>query len=113
MGLIEELIVQLYRNDVDRFRQDLAHPSIQQAKTHIPVGIGVLTGLRRRFVPFNRIQKQVNAVRKNNLAGVSFFFYESLWNYTDEPRSRRQSNFQRLFDRKANSPTLDNFKILS
>ncbi|MBP0021604.1 MAG: family 10 glycosylhydrolase [Cyanobacteria bacterium SBLK] len=113
MGLIEELVVQLYRTDFNKFRQDLSHTSIQQAKTHIPVGIGVLTGLRRRFVPFDRIQKQVNEVRKNNLAGVSFFFYESLWNYTDEPRSRRQEGFKRLFNRPKNAPNLDNFKVLS
>lgn len=112
MGLIEELIVQLYRSDFNQFRQDLAHVSIQQAKTHIPVGIGILTGLRRRFVPFDRIQTQVNAVRRNNLAGVSFFFYESLWNYTDEPRSRRRSGFQQLFNNPKDAPNLDNFKVL-
>ncbi|MGK7927249.1 MAG: family 10 glycosylhydrolase [Spirulina sp.] len=112
MGLIEELIVQLYRSDFDKFRQDLSHFSIQQAKTHIPVGIGILTGLRQRFVPFDRIQKQVSAVRRNHLAGVSFFFYESLWNYTDESRSRRQQDFQRLFNRQKDAPNLENFKIL-
>ncbi len=99
MGLIEELIVQLYRDDLNKFRRDLSHPSIQQAKNHIPVGIGILTGLRQRFVPFDRIKKQVNAVRREHLAGVSFFFYESLWNYTDESPERRQAGFQELFDR--------------
>ncbi|MFP4299635.1 MAG: glycoside hydrolase family 10 protein [Spirulinaceae cyanobacterium] len=106
MGFIEELIVQVYRNDLDRFQAELAHNSLQQAQDHIPVAIGVLSGLRGRFVPLSLIQEQVEIVRDRGFAGVSFFFYESLWNYADEPPTQRQAALNQLFPREVPRPTI-------
>jgi uncharacterized lipoprotein YddW (UPF0748 family) len=97
MGLAEEIVLQVYRPDLKSFMRELAHPAVQAAKQHIPFGIGVLTGLKGRPVPFERIRTQVNTVRQQKFAGVSFFFYESLWNMTDEPSQQRQSNLRSLF----------------
>jgi uncharacterized lipoprotein YddW (UPF0748 family) len=106
LGLIEELIVQVYRDDLTLFARELAHSSIQQAQSHIPVAIGVLSGLKGRFVPLKQIETQVQTVRDKGLAGVSFFFYESLWNYTDETLQQRQSGFQKLFPREVKRPNV-------
>ncbi|MEC4804270.1 MAG: family 10 glycosylhydrolase [Jaaginema sp. PMC 1079.18] len=103
-GLIEELIVQIYRNDNDRFQAELAHSSMQQSKNHIPVAVGVLSGLKGRFVPLPQIESQVKIVRDRGFAGVSFFFYESLWNYADETPTQRQAALQQLFSRDAPRP---------
>ena len=77
-GLIDELILQVYWDDLERFRYELKLPEVKAARERIPVGIGILTGLRKRFVPMSQVQAQVEIVRQENLAGVAFFFYETL-----------------------------------
>jgi uncharacterized lipoprotein YddW (UPF0748 family) len=98
-GLVEELVIQLYRNDLSRFKSEMQKPEVQRAKTHIPVAIGVLAGLKPRPIAMKQIQEQVAALREEQLAGVSFFFYETLWNLkpaTEKVRDR-QAGFQQLF----------------
>lgn len=77
-GLIEELIVQVYRNDLERFRTELNHSTIQAANRHIPTGIGILVGLKNRPIAISQIRQQVELVRQQKLGGISFFFYETL-----------------------------------
>lgn len=88
-GLIEELVVQLYRDRYDTFINELKQPEIQAAKKHIPVGIGILAGLKGRPIPWQRIHQQVKIAREHEFAGISFFFYESLWNMTTSPLTRQ------------------------
>jgi uncharacterized lipoprotein YddW (UPF0748 family) len=45
-------------------------------------------------------------VRERNFAGVSFFFYETLWNMTGETSQQRQSGFQKIFPAPAAYPNL-------
>jgi uncharacterized lipoprotein YddW (UPF0748 family) len=98
-GLLEELVIQLYRNDLSRFKWEMQKPEVQRAKTHIPVAIGVLAGLKPRPIAMKQIQEQVAALREEQLAGVSFFFYETLWNLKPvaEKVIDRQAGFQQLF----------------
>ena len=96
-GLIEELLVQIYRNDLSRFTEELAQPELQAARRHIPTGVGILSGLAGRRVLLGQIQEQVAAVRAAGYGGVSFFFYETLWNLTAEPSAVRQAAFKALF----------------
>ncbi|MGB5967330.1 MAG: glycoside hydrolase family 10 protein [Spirulinaceae cyanobacterium] len=77
-GLIDELILQVYWDDLERFRAELQLPEVKAASQKIPVGIGILTGLKKRFVPMSQVQAQVKIVRQEDLAGVAFFFYETL-----------------------------------
>lgn len=96
-GLIEELVVQLYRDNMKRFRYELSRPELTAARSHIPVAIGILSGLRNRPTPVELIQKQVKTSRDRNYAGVSFFFYESLWTSDTESADERQSTLASLF----------------
>ncbi|HEY9873465.1 MAG TPA: hypothetical protein V6D12_08500, partial [Candidatus Obscuribacterales bacterium] len=81
------------------------------AQSHIPVAIGIMTGLKGSPSPIEQIQTQVQAVRDRGFAGVSFFFYESLWNFGKEPVSERQSTFKKLFPTSAERPdVLDGWK---
>ncbi|NET54550.1 MAG: family 10 glycosylhydrolase, partial [Merismopedia sp. SIO2A8] len=105
-GLVEELIVQIYRDNFSTFVGELEQPELTAARTHIPVGIGILSGLKKRAIPFWQIQKQVEAVRRRGFAGVSFFFYETLWNISDESWQQRQAAFGSLFPKPAQAPDL-------
>ena len=96
-GLIEELIVQVYRNNNYSFINEITQPEIIAAKEHIPVSIGILSGLKGRNVLFGRIRQQVAITRKRNFAGVSFFFYESLWNLALESPEQRKAKLISLF----------------
>jgi len=105
-GLIEELVVQVYRHDLESFSNELVQQPILQAKTNIPVAIGVLAGLKGRSVPIEQIRQQVELVRDRQFAGVSFFFYEGLWNYAAEPPEERRILFRWLFRRAKLHPNL-------
>jgi len=97
MGLIEELVLQVYRNDLGDFVREISKPEVQAARRHIPVGIGILAGLKGRPVSLEQIKTQVKTVRDLGFAGVSMFFYESLWNLGSESPQERQVGFQNLF----------------
>lgn len=106
MGLIEELVIQIYRSNINDYIRELQKSELQLAKTHIPVGIGILAGLKGRTVNRDQITEQVKIARENGFAGVSFFFYESLWNMADEPAEKRRTLFKELFPTSSNHPNL-------
>jgi uncharacterized lipoprotein YddW (UPF0748 family) len=96
-GLLDELIIQVYVSSLNSFQSHLRRPEVQAAAKRIPVSIGVLSGLKAKKVPFNQIREQTIAVRRAGLSGVSFFFYETLWNIAHESQSDRIAAFKRLF----------------
>ena len=110
-GLIEELIVQVYRDSNESFIKELEQPEILAAKEHIPVGIGVLSGLKGRTVLWHKIYKQVKIARERKYAGISFFFYESLWNLAAESPQRRQAALKNLFHHQAKRPDLSECQL--
>ncbi len=105
-GLVDELILQVYRDELNVFINELELPEVQAARRHIPVGVGILTGLKNRSVPLGQIQNQVVSVRKREFAGVSFFFYETLWNLAKEKPDQRLSAFQGLFPVSVERPNI-------
>jgi uncharacterized lipoprotein YddW (UPF0748 family) len=96
-GLLEELMLQVYRDSRQGFIDELNRPEVRAAKSHIPTGVGVLTGLKDRPVGIQQIRDQVQLVRSQGFAGVSFFFYETMWNLSNESVSDRKSIFNALF----------------
>ena len=105
-GLIEELIVQVYRDDLNSFIAELVRPEVQTALRHIPVGVGILTGVKNHPVEITQVQNQVQSARDQGLAGVSFFYYETLWNNTPQTPTERQSAFRKLFPTPVKRPNL-------
>lgn len=105
-GYIEEIILQVYRSDINRFITELEREEIKLAKSHIPTGIGILSGLKNNSISLQQIQSQVDAVRKRGFAGVSFFFYESLWNWAPETPEQRDAALQKLFPSKLQRPSI-------
>ena len=103
-GYAEEIIIQLYRSDLSRFIWEMNQPTARRARSHVPTGIGILTGLRNLPVPIGRIQEQIKSVRDRSYAGVSFFFYESLWNFNSESPEERAAGLQAVFPNSARRP---------
>lgn len=106
MGLIEDLVLQIYRDDLNVFIQELEYPEVKAARSHIPVSIGILSGLKNRTVPIEQIQTQVEKVRDRNFAGVSFFFYETLWNLSQQQPRKRQTGLKKIFPTPTTYPNL-------
>ena len=98
-GWVEELVCQVYRNDLKTFEAEITQPALKIARRRIPVNIGILTGSWRQPIAFFQIQQQVQTVRKQGFVGVSFFYWETLSGYitSESPQSRRNA-FQALFN---------------
>ena len=104
MGLIEDLVLQIYRDDLNVFIQELEYREVKAAGSHIPVSIGILSGLKNRTVPIE-LQTQVEKVGDRNFAGVSFFFYETLWNLSQQQPRQRQTGWKKIFPTPSSYPT--------
>ncbi|HEY9800670.1 MAG TPA: glycoside hydrolase family 10 protein [Leptolyngbyaceae cyanobacterium] len=104
-GLVDELILQVYRHDINSFVNELEQSAVKYARTQIPVAIGISTGILRKPVKIDQIKKQVQAVRDRSFFGISFFYWESLWGYiTPESPPYRRKAFQEMFTAKAARP---------
>ncbi|WP_407072936.1 family 10 glycosylhydrolase [Pseudanabaena galeata] len=95
-GFVDELLVQVYREDLDSFLSQISRPEIVEVQGKISTAIAILSGLRNSNVPMSRVYSQAVNARNRGL-GVSFFYYRSLWGYGPEPVADRQRDFQYLF----------------
>lgn len=94
---VDEVIVQTYRWNLASFVNELQKPSIQALMPQVPISIGVLSGLKNRPMPLPLLKQQCQAVRVNGYKGMSFFFYESLWQTSGESPDIRKSVLKALF----------------
>jgi uncharacterized lipoprotein YddW (UPF0748 family) len=105
-GIIDELIVQIYRSDQNRFIWEMNKPYLQAAMRKVSTNVGILSGLRAAPVAMDHIGDQIKAVRDRRLSGMSFFFYESLWMPAPtERREDRLAGLQRAFASTASRPS--------
>ncbi|RAQ39895.1 hypothetical protein B9S53_19020, partial [Arthrospira sp. O9.13F] len=97
-GWIDEVVLQVYRNSLEGFIQELEHHSLITTQQKVPLVIGILSGTLHNPVEIKEIEAQVQEVRDRHLDGVSFFYWETLWSYLtpDAPRKRRQA-FEIMF----------------
>jgi hypothetical protein len=118
LGIVDELVMQVYRNDLESFMAQITRPEILETQQIIPTGIGIMAGLRNRPISIAQIQSQVKAVQQRGL-GIGFFYYESLWDIAPEPAAQRQSAFAALFPNSAsrdisqNTPRQPTFNTIS
>lgn len=97
-GLVDELVLQVYRNDINSFQAELKQPALQNARQKIPVAVGIFTGTWRTPIDIKQIKEQVESVHERNFDGVSFFYWESLWGYiTPESPQQRRKAFLEMF----------------
>ena len=48
LGLMDELVLQVYRDRLDSFEIELSKPEVQAVRAKIPTSIGILAGLKTR-----------------------------------------------------------------
>ncbi|WP_088889987.1 glycoside hydrolase family 10 protein [Leptolyngbya ohadii] len=86
LGLLDEVVVQVYRAKASDFAAELANAKLQQlrsgestakGKAGIPIAIGIYTGPFLKPKSIQQIQQQVDFVHRENYAGVSFFCWET------------------------------------
>jgi uncharacterized lipoprotein YddW (UPF0748 family) len=104
-GLVDELILQVYRDDNKSFIAEIEKPAVKLAMNKIPVSIGISTGTLVSPVDIKSIQEKVQIVRDRKFFGFSFFYWESLWGYIspESPQKRRKA-FLEMFANKAVKP---------
>lgn len=78
LGLVDELVVQIYRWDVAGLERELADAGLLLARRQLPVRIGLLAGLRGRPKPPQILRRELDLVRAQGYSGIDLFFYESL-----------------------------------
>lgn len=100
LDIADELIVQVYRPNLESFVDKISRPEMREAQQKIPTGVGIMTGLRNRPVAIQQIKSQVRAVQEYGL-GAAFFYYESLWEDAPEPIADRVSQFSAFFPSSA------------
>ena len=99
LGLMDELVLQVYRDRLDAFEIELSKPEVQAARAKIPTSIGILAGLRTRPTASSIIKEQVATISAQQFGGLACFFYETLFNEQLTPTriSRTQSQLVDIF----------------
>jgi uncharacterized lipoprotein YddW (UPF0748 family) len=87
-GIADELLVQIYRPELNSYLPHLTRPEVQKAKGRIPTAIAVMSGQRNRPTSLELMRRKVEANRVRGL-GVAFFYFESLWSLGPEPKEQR------------------------
>lgn len=78
LGLVDELVVQIYRWDPRALERELADAGLQLARQQVPLRIGLLAGLRGQPKPRQTLLRELELVRAQGYSGIDLFFYESL-----------------------------------
>lgn len=104
LNLVDELIIQVYRSDLERFVWELNKPTAVAANRSISTAIGLLSGLRNRPTDIDLLTEQLAAVRDRDYAGVSYFFYETLWVPGKETSQERETGMRDAFLNAADRP---------
>jgi uncharacterized lipoprotein YddW (UPF0748 family) len=101
-GIADELLVQIYRPDLDSYIPHLSRPEVQEARSRIPTAIAVMSGQRNRPTSLELIRQKVAANRAQGL-GVGFFYFESLWALGPEAPELRKAGLAELFGSRSSA----------
>ncbi|MEB3882995.1 family 10 glycosylhydrolase [Lyngbya sp. CCY1209] len=104
-GYIEEVVLQVYRDNLADFTRELEDKEVLVSKGLIPTGLGILTGLQDKPIPPEMVRKQIEIVRDRRFAGFSFFYYESLMSMLQEETEK--TAFQALLPTSTERPFLE------
>lgn len=97
-GLVDEVIVQLYRPSLAALKTDLGSAALTRLKQKVRLAIGLYTGPFIPTKPLARLAEEVKAVQQASYQGVSFFCWETtLWAFRREPAGQVQQQFGQWF----------------
>lgn len=105
-GLVDEVVVQVYRDNMPRFEGELASPALAKLKGKARLAIGVMAGQRPEPKPIGMVRAQTAMVREFGYDGVCYFFQESLLRFTapGETVETRLAGIKELFPAPARAP---------
>lgn len=76
-GIVDEVIVQLYRRDLAIFEHDLYQSGFYHLRHRVPIAIGIYTGPIKQPQPIAQVTAQIKAVKSSEYKGVAFFSWET------------------------------------
>ena len=85
-GLVDEVVVQIYRDNLTALGRELAHPSLAEAAQLVPVRIGLLAGLKSQPKDPGQLRRELELVQGRGYRGIDLFFYESARRHFSEPQ---------------------------
>ncbi|MGD1952741.1 MAG: glycoside hydrolase family 10 protein [Leptolyngbyaceae cyanobacterium] len=77
LGIVDEIVVQLYRDDLSVFEKDLYNSGFHDLRSQIPIAIGLYTGPLSAAKDFNRTIDEISAVQQAGYGGVAIFSWET------------------------------------
>ena len=84
-GLVDEVVVQIYRDNLAALGRELAHPSLAAAAVRVPVRIGLLAGLKSQPKDPAQLRRELELVQGRGYRGIDLFFYESARRHFNAP----------------------------
>jgi len=81
--LVDELVVQLYRDRPTDVEEALGDPSLQEASARVPLRIALLAGLRTQPKTSSILRRELELVRARGYGGIDLFFYETMRNKSE------------------------------
>lgn len=98
LGLLDEVIVQVYRSDLSAFEAELDQGPLQRLSQAVPLSIGLYTGPFLSAKPIEQIRREVETVRAEGFRGVAFFCWETtLWVLRGSSQAEVSEGMQQLF----------------
>ncbi len=77
LGLLDEVIVQLYRPDLTSLQSELDRAELKAMIQKVSLAIGLYTGPFKQAKSASQIKQEVQAVRSAGYTGISFFSWET------------------------------------
>ncbi|MEB3233962.1 MAG: family 10 glycosylhydrolase [Cyanobacteriota bacterium] len=99
-GIADELLIQIYRDDLPSFVEHLDRPEVRESAAKVPVAMAVMAGQRGKPAALQTLQQQVEATRNSGL-GVGLFYLESLWSLEPALADQRKAALAALFAQPA------------
>ena len=79
-SLVDEVIVQVYRADLDVLSNDLYNSGFYDLRKRLPVAIGLYSGPFNQPKPIQQLESEIELVQAAGYQGVSIFSWETtLW----------------------------------
>ncbi|EKU99472.1 hypothetical protein Lepto7375DRAFT_1518 [Leptolyngbya sp. PCC 7375] len=98
LGIVDEVVVQLYRDDLSIFEKDLYSSGFHNLRNQVPIAIGLYTGPLAAAKDFNRTVDEISAVQQAGYRGVAFFSWETtFWVLRKAPDLEVRQTLERLF----------------
>ncbi|BAZ41508.1 hypothetical protein NIES4101_74740 [Calothrix sp. NIES-4101] len=97
-GLLDEVIVQIYREDLTAIKHELNKSELLNIRKKVPIAIGLYTGPFLSPKSIKNLQKEIEIVQNYNYDGVSFFCWETtLWFFKGGSDTELENSLRKVF----------------